>query len=104
MNALDLSSHECPIALVEVYQLQHLGVAKFARCISQKQICEVASPFEIEVHRQKGEIIGDVDKAETVVEFDAIENRQCSWRDVDVIEVEIAVAIVNAMLLNSFAK
>src|SRR5207249_9565929 len=85
-------------------QLQHLAVAKFARRISEKQICQVASLFEIEIHRQKGEIVSDIDEAEAVVEFDAIENRQCSWRDVDVIEVEIAVAIVNAMLLNSFAN
>ena len=104
MNALDLSAHERPIALVEIRQLQHLTVAKFERRISEKQICQVASPLEIEIHRQKGEIVSDIDEAEAIVEFDAIENRQCIWRDVDVVEVEIAVAIVNAMLLNSFAK
>src|SRR5437764_8882093 len=92
------------IALIETRDLQHCDVLKLAHRISQKQICQVASPFKIKIHRQKSDVIGDIDEAEAIVEFDAIEDRKGIWRDVDVVEVEVAVTIANAMLLNSLAK
>ena len=59
-------------------------------------------PFEIKIHREKCEIVRDVDEAEAVVELDAIEDGHRLRREMDVIEVQIAVAIANPTLLNSF--
>src|SRR5438045_8349802 len=103
-NAFDLPANKGAIALIETRDLQHGDVLKLARHISQKQICQVASPFKIKIHRQKSDVIGDIDEAEAIVEFDAIEDRKGIWRYVDVVEVEVAVTIANAMLLNSLAK
>src|SRR5207237_2709284 len=103
-NAFDLPANKGAIALIETRDLQHCDVLKLAHRISQKQICQVASPFKIKIHRQKSDVIGDIDEAEAIIEFDAIEDRQCIWRDVDVVEVEVAVTIANAMLLNWIAK
>ena len=64
----------------------------------------VRAAFEIKVHRQKCEIVRDVDEAEAVVKLDAIEDDVALRSDMDVIEVQIAVAIANPMLLNSFPK
>ena len=61
-------------------------------------------PFEIKVHGQKCEIIRDVDEAEAIVKLDAIEDGRRFRSNMDVIEVQIAVAIANPVLLNSFPK
>src|SRR5437660_12022403 len=103
-NAFDLPANKGAIALIETRDLKHCDVLKLAHRISQKQICQVASPFKIKIHRQKSDVIGDIDEAEAIVEFDAVEDRKGIWRDVDVVEVEVAVTIANAMLLNSLAK
>ena len=75
LNALDLSSHECAVALVEIRDLQHARVVELARGISEKQVPQVASAFEIKIHRQEREIVGNVDETESVIKLDAIEDR-----------------------------
>lgn len=61
-------------------------------------------PLEIKIHRQEGEVIRDVDEAEPVVEFDAIEDGCRFRREMNVIEVQVAMAIANPALLNTFLK
>ena len=70
----------------------------------EKQVRQVAATFEIEIHRQEGDVVCDVDETETVVELDAIEDRQCLRRDVNVVEVQIAMTVADPVLLNSLKK
>ena len=77
---------------------------KFPCAISKEQIPQIASAFEIKIHRQKRDIISNVDEAETIVEFDAIKNG-CRFRSqMNVVQVDITVAIPDPVLLNSPAK
>src|SRR5437763_14223711 len=103
-NAFDLPANKGAIALIETRDLQYCNVLKLAHRSSQKQICQVASPFKIKIHRQKSDVIGDIDDAEAIVEFDAIEARKAIWRDVDVVVAAVAVTLANQILLNSLAK
>ena len=87
MNAFHFSAYECAIALVEIRDLQHSTVLKFARCVSEKRVSQVAPAFEIEIHRQKRDIVCDVDKAKAVVELDAVEDGNRFRREMDVVEM-----------------
>ena len=60
--------------------------------------------FEVEIHREKGEIVRDVDEAQAIAELDAIENRDRFRRDVDVIEVQVAMAIANALFCDALLE
>ena len=104
LDASHFAAHERPIALIEVRDLQHSAIAKVARSISQKQVSQVTSALEIEIHRQKREVVGDVDEAESVVELDAIKDGGRLRAKMDVIEMQIAVAIEDPMLLNAFKE
>jgi len=70
----------------------------------QKQLRQIASTVEVKIHRQKCEIVGDINETKPVVKLDAIEDGGCFRSEMDVIEVQIAVAIENPMLLNPIAK
>ena len=70
----------------------------------KKQIRQVASAFQIKIHPQKREIVCNVDETEAIVELDAIEDRGRGGSEMDVIEMQIAVAIENPMLLNPFTE
>src|SRR5207244_10795031 len=93
-----------PVSCVKVRELQHSGVLKVAGRLVAKQVRQFAATFEIEIHRQEGDVVCDVDETETVVELDAIEDRQCLRRDVNVVEVEIAMTVADPVLLNSLKK
>src|SRR5437899_1225377 len=75
LDALDFSAHEGAITLVKIGNLQQAVILKFAGGGLQSQICQIAAAFEIEVHRQEGEIVGNVDETESVIKLDAIEDR-----------------------------
>ena len=51
--------------------------------------------MKIEIHREKRDVAGDVEMAEAVVELDAIVDVQRVIRHVDVVEVEVAMAIAD---------
>ena len=104
LNAFDFSAHKGAIAFVKVRDLQHSGVAKFACRISEKQVSRVPSAFEIEIHCQKREVVGDVYETEAVVKLDAIEDGGRLRSEMDVIEVQIAVAIKNPVVFNPLAQ
>ena len=72
--------------------------------ISKEQIPQIASAFEIEIHRQKGEIVCNVKETESVVKLDAIEDGSRFRTEMNVIEMQIAMAIENPMLFNPLAK
>ena len=77
------------------------GIAEFARGISKQEVTKLVLHLEIEIHRQKCEIIRDVDEAESIVELDTIEDGCRFRREMDVIEAQIAMAIANPPLLNA---
>ena len=56
--------------------------------------------MEVQVHRKKGRVVGHVHVAKTVVELDAVADVQGARRDMDVIEMQIAVAVPDAMLFS----
>ena len=51
--------------------------------------------FEVEIHRQKCQVVRDVDEAESIVELYTIEDGYRFRREMDVIETQIAMAIAN---------
>ena len=104
LDTFHLPADEGAIALVEICYLWHACIPQFACSISEKQIPHVASAFEIKIHRQKGEIVGDVDETKPIVELNAIEDGRRFRREMDVIEMQIAMAIKNPMLLNTFVE
>src|SRR5439155_17433408 len=104
LNAFHLAAHEGAVALVEIRDLQHARVVELARGISEEQVPQVASAFEIKIHRQEREIVGNVDEAKPIVKLDAIEDSSRFRREMDVVEVQIPMTIANAVLLNPLAK
>src|SRR5437899_1649962 len=104
LNAFDFSAGERTIAFVKIRDLQQVRVAKFAGRVSKQQIRQISAAFEVKIHCQEREIVRDVDETEPVVELDAIEDRQPVRREVNVVEVEIAMAIADSMLLHSLEK
>src|SRR5205823_8085671 len=72
--------------------------------ISEKQVSQIRAAFEIKIHRQKGEIVGDVNESKPVVKLNAIENRSRFRREMNMIQMQVAVAIENPMLLNAFTE
>jgi hypothetical protein len=103
-DAFDFAAHDGAIAFVEIGQLEHAGITERARRGAQKQIREIVSSFEVEIHREKGEVVRDIDKAEAIVELDAVEDGDRVARDVYVFETQIAVTIEDTTAHDAFLK
>src|SRR5207253_1083195 len=57
---------------------------------------EIGAAKEIEVHREKRQIVRDVDAANAFAEFHAVENVHLLAGEMDVLAAQIAVAIEDA--------
>ncbi len=60
--------------------------------------------MKIQIHRQKSRIARDIKVAEAVVELDAVIDMQCVIRHVDVIEMQVAMAIADPALRHAPGK
>ena len=56
---------------------------------------------KIEIHREKRQVVRNVDKAQAIVELNAVEDSDGLRCDIDVIEPQISVAIENTPVCNS---
>ena len=56
---------------------------------------KIGAALVVEVHRQEGDVAGHVHVAEAVVELDAVVDVQRARREVDVFEMQVAVAVAN---------
>ncbi|MFD3001976.1 hypothetical protein ACFS7Z_16510 [Pontibacter toksunensis] len=58
----------------------------------------------VKVHGQKSNIGGNINVPETVIKLYAVVDTDLAFPDMNVLEVKIAVAILNPVLLHTFFK
>src|SRR4030095_12514831 len=59
---------------------------------------EVRAPFEIQVHREESNVAGYIHVPKAIVKFDAVVDVERARRKVNVLEVQVAMAIANPVL------
>ena len=70
-NARDLATDIGPITAVKIQQAIQRDVFGILDVGAHKTMCHRRSPETLQVDREKGDLRGHIDKAETLVEFNA---------------------------------
>src|SRR5205809_4430085 len=65
---------------------------------------QVGTALVIQIHRQEGDVTGHVHITEPIVEFNAVVNVQRPRCQMDMLQVQITVAIANPALLNASSE
>lgn len=100
VEALDFSADIGAVAFVEIKKVEQSRIDERLSQTDGEMAGEIRPVVKIEIHREERRVAGDVDTAEPVVEFDAVVDRQPGRREMDVVEVQVAVAIANPILPN----
>ena len=101
LHALDLAAHIGAVALVEIHQARHAVVIERGRHLGGEIAREIGPAFVVQIHRQEGGVVRHVHVAEAVVELDAVVDVQRARRDMNVFEVQVAVAVADALFLDA---
>lgn len=92
VDGVDLAAHHGTVALIERPQCQTTGIFA-AFCIGlHDQVGVVREALVVEVHGQEGQVGNDVDPAQVVVEFDAVDDLNAAVAaKIDVVAAQVAV-------------
>ena len=101
LEALHFSAHIGAVALVEVEQREQPRILESAGEALREMAREFRVAGEVEIHRQERGVAGHVNVAEAVVEFDAVVNREAFPTEMNVLEVQVAVAIADAPFVDA---
>ena len=97
-DAVDLGAHHRAVGDVEVPQRGRGVVAGQPGVLLQEEPSEVGAAEEFEIHRQERGIVDDVDVAQPVVEFQAVQQRRAVVEAEDVIGQQVGVAVDDLVL------
>ena len=92
-DAFHLAPDVGAVALVEVDEPIDLRVAHRLGHLCDEAIPEVGPPVQVQVHRQEGNVVGDVEVAKVLVELNAVVDADVVVGEVDVFEAQVAVAV-----------
>lgn len=103
-NAFDFASHVGAVAFIEINEAQHSAIAQ-SICQPRDEIPgQVRTTVIIKVHRQEGDVVGNVDVAEAIIKLDTIVDRERLRSEMNMLQMEVPVAIADPLLANAGVK
>ena len=103
-NAFDFASHVSAVAFIEIREAQHSAIAQ-SICQPRNEIPgQVRTTVIVKVHRQEGDVVGNVDVAEAIIKLDTIVDRERLRSEMNMLQMEVPVAIADPLLTNPGVK
>ena len=103
-NAFDFASHVSAVAFIEIHEAQHSAIAQ-SICQPRNEIPgQVRTTVVIKVHRQEGDVVGNVDVAEAIIKLDTIVDRERLRSEMNMLKMQIPVTVSDPVFTHSCAE